>query len=467
MAVYKLVHFSSLSHTKRMDAEYYSPRFEPVLRKLGLLNTVKLKHILVEPVKTGHTPSMKNSSYYKPKAVKFIKTDNLREDIINTHDIQYLSEIGNSKISRSELRIDDVILTIIGATEDIIGRAARVFSNLGRANINQNIALIRSRLPAGYLVTFLNSYYGREQLIRLSRQTGQVNLNCREVEELSVPLFTDKFIFTVHNLNNQRHNLILQSEQMYAKAEQLLLSELGLHAWKPRHTLTYVRSFSQVKQANRMDAEHFQPKYKELREIIRNYSGGYLKLIDIAVNSNGTIEPRANPEHDFEYIELADINQTIGVIENAKIIKGKDAPSRARMLLRSGDIIASSVEGSLDKVALVSEEYDGAIGSTGFFVLRPRTVSSGYLLALIKSIIVREQMHCEASGTILSAVPAKSLKNIIVPNIPPEKQDEISALVQQSHTARREAKNLLEKAKRAVETAIEEGEERAMEYLNR
>ena len=52
-------------------------------------------------------------------------------------------------------------------------------------------------------------------------------------------------------------------------------------------------------------------------------------------------------------------------------------------------------------------------------------------------------------------------------NIPPEKQDEISALVQQSHTARREAKNLLEKAKRAVETAIEEGEERAMEYLNR
>jgi len=447
-----------------MDAEYYSPRFEPVLRKLGLLNTVKLKHILVEPVKTGHTPSMKNSSYYKPKAVKFIKTDNLREDIINTHDIQYLSEIGNSKISRSELRIDDVILTIIGATE-VIGRAARVFSNLGRANINQNIALIRSRLPAGYLVTFLNSYYGREQLIRLSRQTGQVNLNCREVEELSVPLFTDKFIFTVHNLNNQRHNLILQSEQMYAKAEQLLLSELGLLDWKPRRTLTYVRSFNQVAKASRMDAEHFHPKYKELRNIIRNYSGGYLRLIDIAVNSNETIEPRTNPEHNFKYIELADIDQNIGVIENAKTIKGKNAPSRARMLLRNGDVIASSVEGSLDKVALVSEEYDGAIGSTGFFVLRPRTVSSGYLLALIKSMIVREQMHCESSGTILAAVPAKSLKNIIVPNIQQEIQDAISSLVQQSLAAKREAKTLLEKAKRAVEIAIEYGEQQAIDFL--
>jgi len=73
----------------------------------------------------------------------------------------------------------------------------------------------------------------------------------------------------------------------------------------------------------------------------------------------------------------------------------------------------------------------------------------------------------EASGTILSAVPAKSLKNIIVPNIQQEIQDAISALVQQSHAARREAKTLLEKAKRAVEIAIEEGEERAMEFLSR
>lgn len=128
-------------------------------------------------------------------------------------------------------------------------------------------------------------------------------------------------------------------------------------------------------------------------------------------------------------------------------------------------MIASTIEGSLEKVALVSEEYHGAIGSTGFFVLRSRAVQSGYLLALVKSLIVREQMRCEASGTILAAVPAKSLRNIIVPNIPPEKRDEIAQLVEKSHAARREAKALLEKAKRAVEIAIEEGEDAAMEFI--
>lgn len=259
--------------------------------------------------------------------------------------------------------------------------------------------------------------------------------------------------------------MIGKSKQIYQTAENNLLSELGLKDWKPTQALSYVRSYSQASKAGRIDAEHFHPKYAELREHIRNYSNGYLKITDIATNSSEIIAPHAHPENDYSYIELADINQVIGTIESANEIKGKDAPSRARMLLHAGDVIASTVEGSLDKVALVSEDYHGAIGSTGFLVLRPRTVQSGYLLALVKSMIVREQMRCESSGTILATVPAKSLRNIIVPNIPPEKRDEIAQLVEKSHAARREAKALLEKAKRAVEMAIEEGEDKAMEFI--
>jgi len=462
MAVYKLVHFSSLSHTKRMDAEYYSPRFEPVLRKLGLLNTVKLKHILVEPVKTGHTPSMKNSSYYKPKAVKFIKTDNLREDIINTHDIQYLSEIGNSKISRSELRIDDVILTIIGATEDIIGRAARVFSNLGRANINQNIALIRSRLPAGYLVTFLNSYYGREQLIRLSRQTGQVNLNCREVEELSVPLFTDKFIFTVHNLNNQRHNLILQSEQIYAKAEQLLLSELGLRDWKPRHTLTYVRSFSQVKQANRMDAEHFQPKYEEVLARIHQYSPKPITSFGSQVLE--TIKLDENKI--YRYIEISDVNTATGEVEFTERV-AKELPANAKIKVEGGELVVSKVRPTRGAIGVIPNECrDNGVCSNAFVVLKIPSPEREFLQVYLRSTIGKTLLEKPCKGTSYPTINDNDVKLLPVPTIAQSKIEQISHLVQQSHTARRESKTLLEKAKRAVEIAIEEGEERALEFLS-
>ena len=465
MAVFSIISRTKLDGPNRIDAEFYHPTNEALLSKLSMCDDLRTIGNCATVITDMGAFSLYRKDYLAQQGVPFLRVENIKDNFLDLSDVIYISPEYHAKLEKSQLKPRDVLLT----TKANIGFACTVPENIGDCNMSQNLVRIRFKnfLNPYYVSTFLSSKYGSFQSKRLATGNVQLYLNYQNISRILIPIFSADFQNQIEKQVKTAESNLHNSQQILFQAEQLLLSELGLHAWKPRHTLTYVRSFSQVKQANRMDAEHFQPKYKELREIIRNYPCGYLKLIDIAVNSNETIEPRANPEHDFEYIELADINQTIGVIENAKIIKGKDAPSRARMLLRSGDIIASSVEGSLDKVALVSEEYDGAIGSTGFFVLRPRTVSSGYLLALIKSIIVREQMHCEASGTILSAVPAKSLKNIIVPNIPPEKQDEISALVQQSHTARREAKNLLEKAKRAVETAIEEGEERAMEYLNR
>lgn len=460
MAVISIINQKELEGSKRIDAEFYQPIF---IRERKRLQSIK--NIIILQKVAYITDGQHGYHIVDEKSnIRHITAKNVKEGIVLDHEADRLSILTHKKNQRSALEENDVLLTTVGT----IGIAGIVTSRILPANIDQDVARIhvfnKTVLNPFYLTAFLLSEYGQLQIRFNTTGQDRQHLALEKIKQLKIPYFKIQDI--IGNEIYKAINRFILSEEFYTQAEQLLLSELGLHDWKPRHTLTYVGSFSQVGRAGRMDAEHFHPKYKELREIIRNYPRGYLKLLDIAFNSNETIEPCANPEHDFEYIELADLNQTIGVIENAKIIKGKDAPSRARMLLRSGDVIASSVEGSLDKVALVSEEYDGAIGSTGFFVLRPRTVSSGYLLALIKSIIVREQMRCEASGTILSAVPAKSLKNIIVPNIPPEKQDEISALVQQSHAARREAKNLIEKAKRAVEIAIEEGEERAMEYLS-
>lgn len=456
---------AQLNMALRLDAEHYSPRFIPVLQQLKKHQTIKLRDTLVEPIRTGHTPSMKNSTYYHPGIIKFIKTDNLREDEIDISEVQMLSELGNKQIAASELRPGDVIVTIIGATEDIIGRAACVQPELGRANINQNIALIRSRVSSGFLTVFLNSKYGREQLIWLSRQTGQVNLNCREVEELIIPIFSNTFVRFINELHRKRHDLLRSAVDMYYKAEQLLLTEVGLQNWVAERTLGFVCSYSRVLVDHRLDAEHFQPKYAALRNHIRNYRNGFTQVERIALISNERVDPRTFPNKQFRYVELANINSIIGTIRDASNITGAEAPSRARMLLRKGDVVVSSVEGSLNRVALVDEEYDKTIGSTGFFVLRPLTVESEYLLALAKSFILREQMHCEATGTILTSVPSGLLSNIIVPDIPYNIRKLIACHVSKSHALWKQSRTLFERIKKAVEIAVEKGEQKAMEYL--
>jgi len=58
-------------------------------------------------------------------------------------------------------------------------------------------------------------------------------------------------------------------------------------------------------------------------------------------------------------------------------------------------------------------------------------------------------------GSVQQRLNQETLKEVIIPLLPSETQQKIAELVKQSHKARREAKELLEEAKRKVEEAIE------------
>lgn len=461
MAIISRVGSSSLEGAKRIDAEYYQPRFLDLMATQAKCPYSKRPLArLCSKIDVGFVGPMAHA--YTESGVPLLQTQNVKEFVLGFERLIYIQEWFHHLLRKSQVFKGDILIARSGS----IGKAALVLERDPQPLNSSDIIIIRpTAVKATLLCTYLNCKFGQAQIERMSSGGLQGHINLGSLETLQVPIFGSELTTMVESKVLAGVDLISEAQANYTEAERLLLSELGLLDWKPARTLTFVGSYRDAAQVQRTDAEHFHPKYAELRACIRSYANGYLKITDISKNSDETIEPRADPEKDFNYVELAAINQVIGTIESANTIKGKDAPSRARMLLRTGDVIASTVEGSLDKVALVSEEHDGAIGSTGFFVLRPRTVPSGYLLALAKSILVREQMSCESSGTILAAVPGRSLQNIIVPNLPPDKRDEIARLVQQSHTARREAKALLEKAKRAVEIAIEESEERAIEFI--
>ena len=66
-----------------------------------------------------------------------------------------------------------------------------------------------------------------------------------------------------------------RAKQIYAEAQTLLLSELGLADWQPKQQLTFVKNFSDTKDAGRVDADYFQPKYDEIINAIKNYPGGW------------------------------------------------------------------------------------------------------------------------------------------------------------------------------------------------
>jgi type I restriction enzyme, S subunit len=459
MPLTNIVTKSSLHLASRLDAEHYSPRFTPILEQIERHNPVRLRRILSEPVKTGHTPSTTNPNYYTPGTIKFIKTDNVREDRI-TDDVQMLSEAGNLLIGSSELRADDVIVTIIGATEEIIGRAARVDQSLGRANINQNVAVIRTSLPAGFLTIFLNTIYGREQLIWLSRQTGQVNLNCREVEELRVPRLSEVFTDKIQKLNDQRHTLLLRSGELYFQAQHLLVSELGLLNWEPPPALSFVRRFSEVMRARRTDAEHFQPKYDEVVTAVSRFGASPL----IAHAKRTTERVRIDPSIEYRYIEISDVNTRTAEVEFTER-KGDDLPANARLGLKGGELIISKVRPTRGAVGIVPDECsENSVCSSAFSVYRVDSPLREYLQVVLRSPLGKLQLEKQSKGTSYPTIDDADVQNVLIPTLTNPTIEKIAALVEESFAAQRKAKALLQSAKLAVETAIAESEERAMSH---
>jgi len=451
-----IINLSEIKGAKRFDAGRYHIRFLELENNLKKITTVrKLSSLIVEPVRTGHTPRNRDI-YEDDRRIYFIKTDNLREGLIDFENSDFLP--ARSLSERDYLKFKDVMVTISGAHFDIIGRAAIFLSDYPQSVTNQNIAVIKpdeNVLNPFYLTIFLNSKYGREQLWMLSRQTKQVNLNCREVEELLIPLFDSDFQQEIETLATESFELIKKSKSLYSQAENLLLEELGLKGFKPKYELSYTSNLSKVFGVHRIDAEYFQSAYNEVINKIKSYSNGYTHLLDLVDNIKPDFDPTKYPNKIFDYVELADIDVSIGIIHSVNEIEGEEAPSRARRILRKNEIIVSSVEGSLEKVALVNEEDEGSLASTGFFQFRAIKILPEILLILSKSMVLQAQLKKECAGTILNTVPKNALKRIIIPNIPPGTQQKITLLVQQSHETRQKAEELLEEAKRKVEKAIE------------
>ncbi|TAK86136.1 MAG: restriction endonuclease subunit S [Betaproteobacteria bacterium] len=95
----------------------------------------------------------------------------------------------------------------------------------------------------------------------------------------------------------------------------------------------------------------------------------------------GQRDPSDSAEGTFRYVDIAGIDRESKTISRADTISCSDAPSRARKIIRRGDILVSTVRPNLNAVAQVPDDLDEAIASTGFAVLRANLdmVNSRYL----------------------------------------------------------------------------------------
>ena len=450
MAVISVEMLSEVLKYHRLDAKFYDPEYKIDFSK-GKWKPIKC---FLDVCQYGISQAMTEEEQGYP----IFRMDDIKDGFLLDDEVKFL-EIPKEKFDNFKLEVNDVLFNRVNS-EEFVGRTG-IFKLVGNYVFASYLIRLRvkedTEITPDYLNIFLNTKFGKKQIKRFSRRAvNQTNVNAEELKDFKIPLIDRDIQDELSNISDVIWKNIKTSKDLYKKAENLLLEYLGLKKYKMDYELSYESKLSTSLDFNRIDSEYYQPAYYDLIEAIKNCPEGYSDLLKCVDHVKPNFSPKEYPEKVFRYVELSNIDASIGIINIASTVKGDDLPTRAKRLLKKDDVLASSVEGSVQKIALVHDEHENYVATNGFFQFRPKKILPEVLLVLCGSFIIQRQIVRECTGTILMAMPKNSLKRIIVPIISEEKQKEIAEIIKESHSARNEAVVLLEMAKNIVEVAIEE-----------
>lgn len=428
-----------------MESEFYNSN------TVSYKNTVKASHI-IDFSQYGTSKELNEMGEGYP----VLRLNEFNYSFIS-HPDKYCSLLDIDAYHGLQLKKDDVLICRTNGNPKFVGRSAIVPKDYDYAFASYlfRIRPNRKYINSATLVAFLNSKYGRLEIEKYSMVGNQANFSPAKFREISIPVFSKDLNDKIEDITYRAFQKLEMSESLYSEAANNMLECLDLNDFTASSNSCNVKTLKEsFIETGRLDAEYYQPKYDDILHHIQAYKYGSKNLAEICDIKEENFTPK--DDTTYKYVELANIGK-YGNIIGCSQQKGEDLPSRARRIVSKNDVVISSLEGSLDSCALVEEDYDGALCSTGFYVLKSSVLNSETLLVLFKSPLVKELMRKGCSGTILTAIGRQELERIPIPLIRQEIQDEIDQHVQSSISLRKESQQLLEYAKLTVEGAIQNG----------
>ena len=133
---------------------------------------------------------------------------------------------------------------------------------------------------------------------------------------------------------------------------------------------------------------------------------GFADLGSLAQVNPAQLASGTDPDYVLEYLDIGAIEQP-GIIGPGRTLRFADAPSRARRMVRKGDLLVSTVRPYLRNFARVRQAPDNLVASTGYAVIRPGHGADGrFLYQHVLSSCFVEHLKTRMIGSNYPAVKA-------------------------------------------------------------
>ena len=449
----------------RLDSDFFQKKYITAYNKIKSIDHTSIRDELSVLTDFHANGSYENiAAEFKlldtPDYAYMVRTTDL-EARNYSKNVKYVSKRTYDFLEKSKVYGGEVIINKIGSP----GRTF-LMPHLNRPvslGMNQFMLRMKSdgKIDNTLLYVFLNSSIGKLLIDRKINGTVPLTIDKEAIRSIYVPCFSLDFRLIIKHIVELSNKKFNSADEFYFKAHRRLEKELGFDCTLISAQNTAKRQLSKSFTATgRLDAEYYQPKYESYAKSLHTED----TVFSLCHIYDDHFLPHAKEK--YRYIELANVG-TQGNVSDLELQNGDALPSRARRRVKAGQVIVSSIEGSLQNCALITDELDGAICSTGFYVVDSDKINSETLLVLFKSEPIQALMKQRCSGTILTAISKSEFLSMPLPKIDAAIQKDIAQKVRQSFALRRQAEKLIDIAVKAVEIAIEENESAAIDWLKK
>lgn len=152
-----------------------------------------------------------------------------------------------------------------------------------------------------------------------------------------------------------------------------------------------------------------------------------VKQLKFAVTCNDeALGENTEPDYEILYVDISNVSLTEGIKHKEELLF-ENSPSRARRVVKSGDVLVSTVRTYLKAITYVESAEENLIASTGFAVLRPsKKFDSKFIGYWIQSEGMVGNIVANSVGVSYPAINSTDLVRLPIVELPLSEQKNIA-----------------------------------------
>ncbi len=178
-------------------------------------------------ISSGSTPLGGSKNYLDKGEIVFIRSQNVLMNKFSQHDKLYISEEIHTKMDRTWVKKNDVLINITGAS---IGRTAIYNGEDNMANVNQHVCIIRLKenppINQLYLNYFLSSKKMQNYILLRNAGATRQALNFNQIGNFRVPIppisLQNQFASLVEKIESIKENQKESTEEINTLFDALM-----------------------------------------------------------------------------------------------------------------------------------------------------------------------------------------------------------------------------------------------------